>query len=77
MQSSDIKIGDYIRGQYKYGCIHGIVTEIHKKHVVINVYQEWYNERRQTQIHSNVTISRIREVNPVVESGTIFIKLNN
>lgn len=57
-----IKIGDFIQGSYKYGCICGIVVDIKKSIVIINECKPYYNEYTVINNLVNVTKSRIRKV---------------
>lgn len=57
-----IEIGSFITGQYKYGCICGIVTKIGKTKVQIQVYQQYHREFSKTDRVQDVTISRIHGV---------------
>jgi len=43
MKATDLKIGDFITGSYKYGCVSGIVKKINKNTVVVNQHSEYYN----------------------------------
>jgi hypothetical protein len=57
-----IKIGDFIKGAYKFGRIHGIVTEVKKNTVVIKMCNQYYNEYTLIEKLVNVTKSRITEI---------------
>jgi len=54
-----IKVGDFIKGSYKYGCICGVVTEVKKSIVVIKECNMWHNVYTLTDRLCNVTKSRI------------------
>jgi len=54
-----IKVGDFIKGSYKWGCICGVVTEIKKSKVVIKECNQYYNVYTLTDLFVNVTKSRI------------------
>lgn len=60
--TNEIKIGDFIKGAYKFGCIQGIVTEVKKSIVVIKRCNPYYNEYTLTETLVNVTKSRITEI---------------
>ena len=57
--TNSIKVGDFIRGSYKYGCICGVVAEVKKSIVVIKKCQRHYNVYTLTNTFCNVTKSRI------------------
>lgn len=57
-----IKIGDFIKGSYKFGCIYGVVTKVNKTKIVIMECRQWYNEYTMTNILVNVTKSRISSI---------------
>ncbi len=57
--TNSIKVGDFIRGSYKYGCICGVVTEVKKSIVVIKKCNMWHNVYTLTNTLCNVTKSRI------------------
>jgi hypothetical protein len=54
-----IKVGDFIRGSYKCGCICGVVTQVKKSIVVIKKCKQNYNNYTLTDTLYNVTKSRI------------------
>ena len=58
----DIKIGDFVKGSYKCGCICGVVVDVKKSIVIIKKCNQHYNEYTLTEKLVNVTKSRIREV---------------
>ena len=60
--ANEIKIGDFIKGSYKFGCICGVVTEIKKSIVVIKQCTPYYNEYTLTTNLVNVTKSRISNI---------------
>lgn len=60
--TSEIKIGDFIKGSYKFGCIQGVVTEVKKSIVVIKRCNQYYNEYTVAETLVNVTKSRINQV---------------
>ena len=60
--TNEIKIGDFIKGSYKFGCICGVVKEIKKSIVVIKQCNPHYNEYILTNILVNVTKSRISKI---------------
>jgi hypothetical protein len=62
MTTQEIKKGDFIKGQYAFGCINGIVTKVNKNNVVINRHLNLYNEFTPTNELVNVTKSRIYQV---------------
>lgn len=59
MTTQEIKIGNFVKGKYKYGCICGIVVKINKSTVVIQEYQGYYNTYTKTEKLVNLTKSRI------------------
>jgi hypothetical protein len=59
---NEIKIGDFIKGSYKFGCICGIVTDIKKSIVVIKECNQLYNEYTLTNNLVNITKSRIYKI---------------
>ena len=70
MKATDLKVGDFVKGKYKYGCVCGVIESIAKNHVVIKKYQEWYSKYSETNSSLNLTISRIHEVG-TLENGTL------
>ncbi len=64
MTSDQIKVGDFIQGQYRYGCINGKVIKVLKNKVVIQRYSQFRDEYTPTDEEVNVTISRVSAVNP-------------
>ena len=62
MTTQQIKIGDFIKGSYKFGCICGIVTEIKKSIVVVKECNSYYDEYALTDNLVNVTKSRIYKI---------------
>ena len=58
----EIKIGDFIKGAYKFGCIQGVVIAVKKTIVVIKKCDAYYNEYTVTDFLVNVTKSRITEI---------------
>jgi hypothetical protein len=59
MTPDQIKVGDFIQGQYRYGCINGKVIKVLKNKVVIQRYSQFRDEYTPTDQEVNVTISRI------------------
>ena len=57
-----LKIGDFIKGSYKFGCVCGVVSEIKKSIVVIKICNPYYNEYTLTEHLLNVTINKISTV---------------
>jgi len=64
MTSDQIKVGDFIQGQYRYSCISGKVIKVLNNKVVIQRYVPYYNEYTPTSEEVNVSISRVSAVNP-------------
>jgi hypothetical protein len=64
MTPDQIKVGDFIQGQYRYGCINGKVIKVLKNKVVIQKYSQFRDEYTPTDQEVNVTISRVSAVNP-------------
>ena len=64
MKAQDIKIGDFVHGQYKYGNACGLVLEVFKTRVVIQKYHAWYEKFTPTNEKMNLTISRIYQIKP-------------
>ena len=62
VMEQEIKVGDFIRGQYRYGCIQGVVQKVLKDKVVIKRCHQFYNEFTLTSELVNVTKSRISQV---------------
>jgi hypothetical protein len=62
IMANEIKIGDFIKGQYQYGCVSGIVVKVKKMVVVIKRCTERYNEYTITDNMVNVTKRRIYEI---------------
>lgn len=60
--TNEIKRGDFIMGQYAFGCICGVVEEIKSKMVIINKCEQCYNEFTLTDTKVNVTKSRINQI---------------
>ncbi len=58
----EIKIGDFVKGSYKFGCIFGVVVDVKKSIVIIKKCNQHYNEYTLTEKLVNVTKSRITEV---------------
>ncbi len=69
---AEIKIGDFVKGSYKFGCICGVVTEIKKSIVVVNQCNPYYNEYTMTTNLVNVTKSRITKIG--LEENEIIMK---
>lgn len=57
-----IQVGDFIKGSYKFGRIHGIVIKLKKSIVVIKQCDAYYNEYTLTNTLVNVTKSRIDKI---------------
>jgi hypothetical protein len=70
----NIKIGDLVLAKYKFGCVSGIVKKIKKNVVVVDRYQQCYDNYYPLHTELNITISRIREINP---QGITIEPLNN
>ncbi len=64
MKANNLKIGDFILGSYKYGCVSGIVKKIKKNVVVIDQYSGYYNTYTAMNTELNVTIGRVYKINP-------------
>ena len=64
MTTQEIKIGDFVQGCYKYGCVSGIVTKIKKNIVVVDEHDQYYNTFTSLNKELNITISRIYSINP-------------
>ena len=62
VMEQEIKVGDFISGQYRYGCIQGIVQKVLKDKVVIKRCNQWFNKYTLTSELVNVTKSRITRV---------------
>ena len=62
LSPAEIKIGDFIKGHYKFGCIYGVVTKVNKTKIVIMECRQWYDEYTMTNILVNVTKSRISSI---------------
>ena len=62
MTTTDIKIGDFIKGSYKFGCICGVVKSVKKSIVIINQCDPNYNEYTLTNRTVNITKSRISQI---------------
>jgi hypothetical protein len=58
-----IQVNDFIQGSYKFGCIAGKVVKVGKNKVVIDKYNQHYDDFAPTGKLVNVTISRIYRVN--------------
>ena len=61
---NSIKIGDFIKGVYKYGCVSGVVVEVKKSIVVVKKCNAIVNNNTYTLTENlcNVTKSRIYEI---------------
>ena len=64
MTAKELKIGDFITASYKYSAVSGIIKRVNKSSVVVNRHQQNRNTYTPLNIDLNITISRIREVNP-------------
>lgn len=62
MNTQEVKIGNYIKGQYKYGCIQGIVTKVLKNTVTIAECRSHYDTVTVTKVEKSVTRNRISDV---------------
>jgi hypothetical protein len=62
IKNQEIKIGDFIKGSYKFGVIYGVVTEIKKSIVVINECTCHYEQYTMTTNLVNVTKTRIFQI---------------
>ena len=60
--TSQIKVGDFIKGSYKFGVVSGIVTKIQKSIVVIKKLNPHYTEYNKTDELVNITKTRIFRV---------------
>jgi len=60
--TNEIKVGDFIKGSYKFGCIAGIVVKLKKSTVVIKKCNQYYNEYTTIESLANVTRSRITQI---------------
>jgi hypothetical protein len=60
--TNEIKIGDFIQGSYRYGCICGVVCEIKKSIVVIKQCTQFYEIFTLTNNLVNVTKKRINKI---------------
>jgi len=62
MTSDQIKVGDIIRGAYRYSSIMGKVIKVLKNKVVIQRHHVYFNEHTPTDEEVNVTLSRVYEI---------------
>ena len=62
VMEQEIKVGDFISGQYRYGCISGVVQKVLKDKVVIKRCYQFYSKYTLTSELVNVTKSRISQV---------------
>jgi hypothetical protein len=62
MEIDKLKVGDFIKGSYKFGCVCGVVSKIKKSIVVIKICKPYYNEYTLTEHLLNVTKDRIHTV---------------
>ena len=62
MTSDQIKVGDVIRGAYRYSSICGKVLKVLKNKVVIQRHHVYFNEHTPTNEEVNVTLSRVYEI---------------
>lgn len=62
MSLDNIKVGDFIKGSYKFGIVSGVVSQIKKSIVVIKICNEHYNEYTLTEHLLNVTKKRINRI---------------
>jgi len=58
----EVKIGDFIKAQYKCGLTCGIVIEIKKSIFVIKECQPFYNDYTLTDYLINITKTRIYQI---------------
>ena len=59
---NEIKIGDFVQGVYKCGCVCGVVVKIKKSVVIIKQCKPHYNEYTKTNFELNLTKSRIYQI---------------
>ena len=69
--TSEIQVGDFVKGSYKFGCIQGVVTTVKKEVIVIKKCSPHYNTFTQTNELVNVTRKRIYQVG-LEENETII-----
>jgi len=62
-KSTQIKIGDFVEGKHGYGNIAGIVKELKAKYVIIDIYNQSYDDFTKTENTKSLTISRIYNIN--------------
>jgi len=62
MTSDQIKVGDIIRGAYRYSSIMGKVIKVLKNKVVIQRHHVYFNEHTPTDEEVNITLYRVYEI---------------
>lgn len=62
--TQEIKIGNYIKGYFGFGCIEGQVVKVNKSSVLIKKYNSRYNRvdgtTTRTETEETVTVRRDR-----------------
>lgn len=58
----NLKPGDFVKAQYKYGCICGLVIKVLKNVVIVKECEPCYNDYIITEKVTNITKSRIYQV---------------
>jgi hypothetical protein len=62
METDNLKVGDFVHGSYKCGCVCGVVFKIKKNVAVIQRYRRHYDIYTETDIKVNLTLKRISQV---------------
>lgn len=60
----EVKVGDFVLGAYKCGCVCGRIKSISKKVVVVSKHRPHFDTYTDLNEDLNITKSRIYKVNP-------------
>lgn len=64
-----MEIGNFIQGQYKFGCIAGSILKINKNTVIIEKCHLHYKQCLKCKVEVSVTKSRISEIHTSIEAA--------
>jgi len=63
MTTSNIKIGDFVEAQYKFGCVSGMVKKVLKNKVIVSQHTQNHSTFTDLKKDLNITIERIFKIN--------------